>query len=130
MGVNGISQIGTQPLFGDKKVSTVKTSQKAPIDIVGANKGTNTTTRAQLDELTNVSRADITRAEALNDAKEVNGILQSLGCNFKVSAGQVLSVQKALCENVIPGINGAKDVATTVRAEQSIADFENYLNLA
>lgn len=118
MGLDGIQGKNLQAsLYTANNIShaNVKKATIANVEMVQTNKAENTTTRAKLEQLTKVSPAEIARAEALRSASLVNEILADLGANFKVTAGQVLSVQKGLNETTLPALNTACDFATAAR---------------
>ena len=128
MGLDGIQgkNLGTSLYQIGRTVANKANEVSKPVEIVPSKQAEQTTTRDKLDQLTKVTPAEIARAEATKDAAEVNEILASLGCNFKVTAAQVTSVANGL-RTTLPVLDAAGNIATTARAEASIAEFENYM---
>ena len=126
MGLDGIQGKNLQTSLyatSNAKNASVKKAAPANVEMVQTQKTENTTTRAKLDQLTRVSPAEIARAEALQDASLVNEVLADLGCNFKVSAGQVTSVAQGLNETTLPALNTACDFATAARISNPDGPF-------
>ena len=83
----------------------------------------NQTTRAKLDQLVKTSQVELAQKTEL---AELNKTLAAYGCR-PVTFAQYKSVENVVNQTVLPELDIAGNIATTARAEASIAQFENYM---
>ena len=126
---DGISKVNAQPyIYGSNLVAKTGKTQKTPIDIVGANKATNTnfTTEFDLNGLVKCLPAEIRYKEM---TRIVNEQMGELGFpSFKVSPALVARVDEYFGKTIIPGMAPVLGNVDVAHVESSLRTLEPVLD--